>query len=209
VPDPIRRMTLTARKLAATAALIGVAAALLGAGTWSAFSGTTSNSGDSFAAGTVTITDDDSGAAMLALSDVRPTATDTSCIAVTYEGSLPASVRLYGTTTGTGFDPYIDVQVTRGTIASPSFDLCTGFTADSTDYIGAGAGVVYNGTLQGFPDSYSSGLVDPTSGSPESWTTNERHVYKIQVTVKSGLSSYNAAENKTATQAFEWEARNN
>jgi hypothetical protein len=64
--------------------------------------------------------------------------------------------------------------------------------------------VVYNGTLQGYADNYAGGLVDPTSGSPENWTTGEKHVYKIQVTLQNNA----AAAGKNATQDFTWEARN-
>ena len=69
---------------------------------------------------------------------------------------------------------------------------------DATNYIGAGAGVVYNGTLQGYADDYAGGLVDPPSGGPETWTTGEKHVYKIQVTLQNNA----AAAGKNATQDF-------
>jgi predicted ribosomally synthesized peptide with SipW-like signal peptide len=194
----------TARKLVSGAVVLALVAAVSGLGTWSVFSQTTSNSGNSFAAGTVAIGDNDAGAAMLSLSNARPGDSDTSCIVVTYTGSLSSSVQLFGTTTGTGLDPYLDLKVTRGTISLPTFDSCTGFTADSNDYIGAGAGVIYNGTLQGYPDSYASGIVDPLSGTPESWTNGEAHAYKLQVTVQDN----DAAIGKNATQTFTWEARN-
>lgn len=192
------------RRLAATALAVGLTGIVAGAGTWSAFYSVTSNAGSSFASGTVVLGDNDAGAAMLSLSNAQPGDTDTSCIVVTHTGSLASTVRLHGITTGTGLDAYLDLKLTRGTIASPSFDSCTGFSADATDYIGAGAGVVYNGTLQGFPDDYASGLADPSSGSPESWASDEAHAYKLQVTVQSN----SAAQGKDATQQFAWEARN-
>ena len=45
----------------------------------------------------------------------RPGNTDTGCIKVSYAGSLASEVRLYGTTSGTGLDAYLDLTVTRGT----------------------------------------------------------------------------------------------
>ena len=111
---------------------------------------------------------------------------------------------MYGATTGTGLDPYINLTVTRGTIASPSFDACTGFSADATDYIGSGAGVVYNGTLAGFPDAWTGGIVDAPSAT-ETWTTNEVHTYRFAWTV----ADNDLAQGKNATQTFTWEARNN
>lgn len=196
-----RRRILT--KVGLTMLVLGLVGTVAGIGTWSAFSATTGNAGNSFSAGTVTLGDDDAGTAMLSLATAKPGDSDTSCIVVTYTGSLAATVRLYGTTTGTGLDQYLDLTVTRGT-KSTAFDGCTDFTADATNYIGAGAGVVYNGTLQGFPDSYVAGQVDPTSGSPESWTNPESHAYRFVVTVQ----DVSAAQGLNATQTFTWEARN-
>jgi hypothetical protein len=173
------------------------------AGTLSAFSSITSNPGNAFASGTVILADNDPGTAMLALSGAKPGDSDTSCIRVSYTGTLPSTVRLYGTTTGTGLDPYLTLTVTRGT-ASAGFDNCTGFTADATNYLGSGVGVIYTGTLQAFADTYAAGLIDPTAATPESWTTNETHDYKFVVTVVDSDS----AQGKTATQTFTWEARN-
>jgi len=192
-------------KLLATLAMLALLGTVVSTGTWSAFSATTSNSGSSLAAAAVSISDNDAGAAMLLLAGAQPGARDTGCIQVTYNGSAAATVRLYGTTTGTGLDPYLDLVVTRGTISAGAFDSCASFTADSTVYItGQPAGVVYAGTLAGFPDDYTAGVVDPTASSPESWTSTEVHAYKFQLTV--GANS--AAQGKAVTQTFTWEARN-
>ena len=194
-----------AGKLALGAAVLLLLGSLVGVGTWSAFSSTTENPTNTFSAGTVTLTDNDSGSTMLGLTNAKPGDNDTSCITVSYSGSLPATVRLYGATTGTGLDQYTNLTVTRGTTTS-AFDNCTGFSADSTEYLGLGqgAGVVYNGTLQGFADTYAAGLVDPTSGTPETWTNPESHAYKLVVSVQ----DTNLAQGLNATQTFTWEARN-
>jgi len=194
----------TSKKLVLTALVLGLVGIIAGVGTWSAFTATTANAGNSFTSGSVILTDDDLGVAMLSLTNAKPADTDSSCINVTYTGTLPATVRMYGTTSGTGLDPYLNVTVTRGTIAVPAFDTCAGFVADLTNYTGAGAGVVYDGTLAAFPDSYAAGIVDPTSGSPESWTNPESHAYRITVTV----ADDDLAQGKNTTQTFTWEARN-
>jgi hypothetical protein len=185
---------------------ITVVAALAGAQTWAAFSATTASTADSFASGTVALADNDSGTATLSLSAALPGNSDSGCITVSYTGSLASAVRLYGTTIGTGLDAYLDLKVTRGgfSAAPPAFDSCTTFTADATNYIGSGSGVIYDGTLQGFPDDYAAGQVDPLAASPETWTTSETHVYKLQITLQNNPS----AQGKTATQTFTWEARN-
>jgi hypothetical protein len=194
------------RKLLASVAVLATAAALLAVlSTFSAFSGTTANSGNSAAAGTVTLTDNDSGAAMFSMSSLKPGDTDTRCLQVTYTGSLPSLVRLYGTTAGTGLDAYLDLTITRGTISSGSFSDCTNFSADATNYLGQGAGVVYNGTLAAFADDWTAGVADPRTASvPEAWTTGEVHAYKLQLTQQDN----NAAQGKAMTQTFTWEARN-
>ena len=87
---------------------------------YSAFSRSTANPGNSFAAGTVTVSDNDAGAAMLSLSSAQPGNSDTSCIRVLYGGSLDATIRLYATVSGS-LAPYLAVTVTRGTDASPAF----------------------------------------------------------------------------------------
>jgi hypothetical protein len=183
-----------------------IAFGLLGISTYvvyAAFSGTTANSSNSFAAGTVNISDNDSGSAMLSLSSAVPGSSDTACIKITYSGTLDANVRLYVTLTGT-LAPYLTLTVTRGTDSAPSFDSCTNFTADATNYIGAGSGVIYSGLLSAFPSTYAAGLVDPVSGSPETWTQTESHSYKFVVT----LNNDAAAQGLSSTASFTWEARN-
>jgi hypothetical protein len=187
-------------------AAVVLIATLAGAQTRAAFSATTVSAGDSFASGTVALADNDSGTAMLSLSAAVPGNSDSGCITVSYTGNLASAVRLYGTTTGTGLDAYLDLKVTRGGFsgAPPAFDSCATFTADATDYIGSGSGVIYDGTLQGFPDDYAAGRVDPLAAGPETWTTSEAHVYKLQITLQANPS----AQGKDATQTFTWEARN-
>ena len=174
--------------------------------TFAAYTATSGSTGDRVGAGSVKLSDNGNGSSLVSLSGAVPGDTTSACIKVTYDGSLPATVRLHGTTTGSGLDQYLDLKVTRGvyTPSDPAFKSCTNFQPDGTNYIGAGNGVIYNGTLQGFPDDYASGLVDPQSGSPESWTTAEAHVYRIDVTLQNNF----AAQNKDAAQTFRWEARN-
>lgn len=191
------------RKLLISLIVVGLLSTVTGVGTYAALSATTTNSGNAFSAGTVAIADNDADTAMLSLSSAGPGDSDTSCIRVTYSGSLDADVRVYGSSTGS-LPAYLTLTVTRGTDPSPSFDSCANFTADGTNYIGAGAGVVYSGLLSAFPGTYAAGIVDPTSGSPETWITNESHSYRFVVTVNND----NGAQGQSGTAAFTWEARN-
>ena len=184
------------RRLVIAAAVV---AAALGAGVaYGAFTAVASNPGNSVSAATVAIGDNDGDNAMLALTNATPGVPDTSCIRVTYTGSLNASVRLYGTVTGT-LAPHLLLTVTRGTDASPSFDSCSSFTPDATDHIGAGPGVVWTGVLSSFPSAWTGGIVDPGT-----WTTSTARSYRFVI---SSLDR-DAAEGLSATFAPSWEARN-
>lgn len=202
-PEAPRRRTNRARSVLLTALVLGILGTVAGVGSYSAFTATTTNTGNSFAAGSVAISDNDLNGFMLALTNAKPTDADTSCIRVTYTGSLSSSVRLYSTQTGT-LGQYLTLTVTRGTDSAPSFDSCATFTADATNYIAQGAGVIYSGNLSAFPATYAAGLVDPLAGTPESWATNETHSYRFVVTQQDN----NAAQGLTGTAGFTWEARN-
>jgi predicted ribosomally synthesized peptide with SipW-like signal peptide len=119
-PQAKKKSRRTGFKLALTLALMAVLGGAAGLGTWSAFSSTTENTGNTFAAGTVIISDNDGGGTspMLSFANASPGTSDTSCISVTYTGSLASSVRLFGTTGGTGLDQYLNLVVTRGSGAA-------------------------------------------------------------------------------------------
>ena len=79
------------RKTLLSLLLVGVVGTVASIGTYSAFSATTVNPGDSFAAGTVVISDNDANAAMYTITGAKPNDVVTRCIRVTYTGSLPAT----------------------------------------------------------------------------------------------------------------------
>jgi hypothetical protein len=183
--------------------LIGLIGLVAGLGTYPAFSSSATNPGDSFSAGTVTISDNDAGGALLSLSGAVPGDSDSGCIRVLYSGSLSSTVRVYGSSSGP-LAPYLTLTVTRGADPAPSFPSCSGFTPDATNYIGAGPGVIYSGPLTSFPGSAATGIQDPVAASPETWTTSEDHVYRFSVT----LINDPAARNKSGSATFTWQSRN-
>jgi Camelysin metallo-endopeptidase len=186
------------RKIVASLLVIGAASAIGGLGAYSAFTATTSNSGNTFAAGTVTITDNDAGAAMYSVSDKKPGDTFTQCIKVTYTGSLDSDVKLYTSSTIGSLGPYIDVQVRPGS-GNITFPGCTGFTPDAAD--------IYNDTLANFPTSYGSGILDAGPGSNTKWITSDAVVYRFTLTLQSAAPA-SAQGLTTGSHAFVWEARN-
>lgn len=187
-------------KLAATAAALLLSAAVWSAGTWSAFDRTASSPGNAVATGSVALSDNDGGAPLLSLTGARNGSSVTSCVKLTYGGTVPADVRVYGAVSGTGLDTYLTLTITRGTIAgTPAAKSCTGFSADATDYLGRGAGVIYSGNLSAFPTSAGTALVDPTSALDAQWNAGEAHAYKLTVTMNSASGA-----GKSATADFTW-----
>lgn len=165
--------------------------------TYAAFTAVVSNAGNSISSGTVELADNDGGSAMLALTSATPGSSDTSCIRVNYTGSLSSTVRLYGAVTG-ALASHVLLTVTRGTDSAPSFDSCANFTADATDHIGAGPGVIWTGLLSTFPTTWASGVVDPGT-----WSTSEAHSYRFVVSPVDRAT----AEGLSSTFAPSWEAR--
>ena len=190
-----------ARKLALSAVVLAAAVAVVGIGTYSAFSATTTNSGNAIAAGTVVLGDNDVNAAMYSVTNQKPGDTFQQCIKVDYTGSLSSTVKLYTASTIGALGPYIDLQIRTGS-GSPTFPGCTGFTPDGAD--------LYSGTLANFGSTYTSwanGLLDAGPGANTSWVNGNSVVYRFTLTLQA--SAPDAAQNTaTGSHAFTWEARN-
>src|SRR5688572_3519361 len=121
---------------------IGAAGALAGFGTFSAFSSSTENPGNQINSGTVALSDNDSGSALYDVDGAKAGDTVDECITVTYGGDLPADVKLYLPDAVGALAQYVNLTITPGTDASPSFGDCTGWSADGA--------AIYSDTLQAF-----------------------------------------------------------
>jgi len=186
-------------KWGAVPAAVALAGGLIWQSSYSAFSATTTNPGNSWAAGTVELTDDDSGAARFDVTGMTPGQTASKCIAVTSTGSSPATVKLYSANEvkTKALDTQIQLAITQGT--GGSFGDCTGFAPDAT------GSDVFDGTLAGFGEleTYSSGVGSwATAGD----TDGETKTYKITYTFDG--SADNAYQGGTAGVDFVWEAQN-
>lgn len=198
-----RPLASIAIKLAGTVSVLAGAALLAGAATWSNLNATATNPSNSFSTGTVALTSNSPGSAVLSLSAAKPGEASTGCIRITYTGTLPAELKLYGTGTGSGLNQYLQLVLTRGSFSgTPASGSCTGFTADTTNYISQGAGVIYSGTLAALPASAASALEDPTSASPATWNNQSTHGYQFQVTVLGNA----AAQGLNGQETFTFEA---
>jgi predicted ribosomally synthesized peptide with SipW-like signal peptide len=178
--------------------VIGTIGLVVGAGTFAAFSSTTGNNGNGFAAGTVVIADNDAGSAMWNVTNRVPGNTVTTCIRVTYSGSLAADARLYSPSAVDTVDQYLNLTVDKGSMpGATTFPNCTSFSSEST---------IYSGTVQGFKNannSYANGL-GAYPGAQTQWNTNDTLVYRFTVTLQNNYG----AQGLTSTTALTWEARN-
>ena len=185
-------------KLLLTFLVIGAVGAVAGLGAFSAFSSQTTNSGNSFAAGTVNLTDNDAGAAMYSVTNRKPGQQVQQCIKLTYDGTLPADVKLYTNSTINALGGYIDMTVEKGTATGATFPGCGTFTSEST---------IYTGTLGAFAtanNSYANG-VSAFPGSQTQWNQNDTLVYRFTLTLQ---DNNNAQGLTTGLHAFTWEAQN-
>lgn len=118
---------------AATPVAILVASALVWQSSYAAFTGTTRSSGNDWATGSVSLTDDDAGSARFQVANMTPGQTETKCIAVTANSSGPGVVKAYlvnPVTSPQGLENRVKMTVRAGT--GGTFADCTGFVANST-----------------------------------------------------------------------------
>ena len=196
-----RLSTAWTRALGISSAAVGVAAsaAVVWHSSYSAFSATTANGTNNWAAGSVILVDDDSSTVMFNASNLKPTSTGTKCIAVTSNGTLPSTVKLYGTsyTTTNALASSLNLTVTQGT--GGGFSSCTGFTP-----LGTGA-TVYNGTLAGFAAASTNFSNGQGSWAPTG-TPGEVRTFQFVWTLDPNMP--NSAQSGTAAIGFTWEAQN-
>ncbi|HSS32756.1 MAG TPA: TasA family protein [Solirubrobacterales bacterium] len=188
-------------KVLLTVLCVAALGSLAAMGVFGAFSATTTNAGNTITAGSVTIGDNDAGAAMYSLTNAKPGESVSKCIKVTYTGSIDSDVKLFTTSSIGTLGPYIELTITPGTQTTSTFPSCTGFTASG--------GAIYSGTLAAFgtgKNSYANGITtNPASASK--WTTNDAVVYQFTATLQS--SAPEAAQGLTTNaHTFTWEARN-
>ena len=193
-------MTL-ARKLLCSLLLLSVLAGLVGGGTFSNFQSDSSTDGSTYAAGTVAVSDNDSGQALYTLAGLEPGTVTERCITVTYEGTLDGEMRLYTDSALGALAPYLDLTITPGTqTGNPAPGSCANFAPDG--------GALFDGTLAGFGSAHggwSSGLADTGPGAATSWTAGSAVVYRLTLKVQ----DTDAAANKTTgAHRFVFEARN-
>jgi putative cofactor-binding repeat protein len=187
------------RNVLTTLLLLGVVGSVAGWGVYSAFTATTSNSGNTITAGTVSINQHAGSTTLYSASNQGPGATTVACVRVTYGGSLASSVKLYSSsvTNGTAFN----LQVERGSgLSSPDNTMnCAGFTSSST---------AYNGALGSFAGTYAGGVDGKAGGT--AWNTSDSVDYRFTMTVVDDPTpNAHTSALSSGAHSFTWEARNN
>ena len=170
---------------------------------YAAFSGTTTNGGNSWTAGTVKLTDAANGTAILNATALKPGSTGTACITLTYGGSLAAATKLYvasgdlTTTTGpNNLAQYLTLKVDEGTGTAPS---CSDFVSSANDYNPTNSTAETLSTFAGSATNFANGV-----GAWLPLANGATKDYKFTWTVQDN----NAAQGLNATVKFTWEAQN-
>jgi hypothetical protein len=179
--------------VAAPIAGLAVAVLLVWQASYAAFSVTTTNGANNWAAGTVALTDNDSNVALFNATKLRPGSTGSRCIVVTSTGTVPSTVKLYGAglATTNALSSSLSLQINQG----------SGTAADCTDFTSQGA--VYNNTLAAFTaTTFAGGYA--TSWAP-SGSGSESRTFQFVYTLDAAAP--NSTQGGTATVTFTWEAQ--
>jgi hypothetical protein len=208
-------MTRSHRTVALAVTAAGCAVAFSLQGTQAAFTATTSSVG-SFGAGTVAISDDDTGQNLFTVSNLAPGSTGSRCIAVTYTGSVANQVKLYvgpvvesngggGDVVNAVLDDHLTISVDYDTTSSvgwPTGTGCAGFVT---------AGNLYSGTLRAMAtahNDFSNGRqLSLASGAIAPWNpaTSEKRIFRFTYTLNSNAPD--TAQGDSVTATFNWEAQ--
>ena len=173
-------------------------------GSRAAFSGTTSNVGNTWASGTVALQDDSNGAARFSATGLVPNVVYKKCIVVTFKGNVSSTVKVYGTNhTGT-LGWYLNWKIEEGTGGTFGTADCNDatFTPDGAaiyDSVLADDGIHGSGSFMQ-KNSYDNGV-----GTWTPSTLNSTKVYRFTYSVQ----DTNSAQNRTGGVDLVWEARSN
>jgi hypothetical protein len=192
--------TRTREKVLLSILVVGLLSSLSALGVFGLFAAVTQSNGNEITTGTVSFTDNDSGAALYNAAGLKPGDSVTKCIKATYTGTLRADVRLYSASVPGPLAQYIDLTITQGTQASSTVPDCSGFQANG--------GAIFTGTLQSLEQtrgSYGAGITTaPVSKS--AWDSGDAVVYRVQAVLRSDMPD--SAQGATSgPHAFTWEAR--
>ena len=196
------------RKVLLTLLVVGILGSAAAYGTFSAFTATTVNAGNTFSAGSVKI-DDDSGATTAlypaSLGAQAPGVAVQKCLRVKYSGSLAATVKLFVSTGITNGDKYtLRVERSIGGTGLTTLDgtrSCAGFGTGGTV---TDAFAVAD--LNTFPSDYAASTVYGKAANA-TWAQNDWVDYRFTLTVKDDpTENAHLTGNTTGTFSVTWKA---
>lgn len=187
VPTRHTRRTVAIVSAAAVTALAMVFF-MISSVTGAAWTDSTDNTGNSWATGTVTLTDDDAGVAMFAATNMVPGSVVTNDITVTNGSTVPLDVRLYGA-------DLVD--------SDPSLAAHLNVTIGTTD----GGTDVFSGTLAALSTSHTAFA----NGTPvielAAANVGDTDVQQYWFSVELDDDAPSTLQAKTATISFVWEGQ--
>lgn len=130
---------------ATTPVAIVAAGAMVYQASYAAFTGQTRNSGNEWSTGSVSLTDDDNGQARFRVGNMLPGDTETKCVKVTANASVPSTVKgftINPVTSVQGLENRLMITIVAG--SGGTFADCTGFTPAND---GANGVIVANAPL--------------------------------------------------------------
>jgi hypothetical protein len=204
---------------AVTVAMLG-AGAMVWHGSYAAFSATAVNSGNTWTVGSVTIGSDRGSTAVFNIPAAKPdtaanlitlpgtgafspaggaTSGGSTCVKVTYTGTMTANVKLYATLSDTGLGQYLLMSIDSGTDTAPASDAtCATYTSTANVY---GPSPNSANKSNGLPTTYAA--------APALWSNvaqNAVRWYRISWLLPANVP--NAAQGLGVQITYTWEAQN-
>jgi hypothetical protein len=164
------------------------------------FTATTANPSNSFAAGAVALSDDDTGLALFSVTNLHPGDSGSRCLRVTYTGDIQAIVRFYTTAssyTGT-LGPYLTLTIEEGGAGTYANATCSNWTTGT---------VVYTGLLSAFAATYTN-YTTGAYNAGGAWTPTTNGQFKVyRFAYQLSASAPSSMQAASAGIGFTWEAQ--
>lgn len=156
-----------------------------------AFTGSTSNTGDSWTAGTVALTNNHA-AVLFSASNVVPGYTESHCITVTSTATVQTALQFYGVQkTDTGLASQLNLTVEAGSGGTDGTSACTGFTSAQS---------LYTGTLANLGSTNGTALTALNVTAPLGAGGSQQ----FMITATLPANTPDSAQGKSATMDFNW-----
>jgi hypothetical protein len=175
---------------AVTAAGLSAVTAIAVPHTLGFFDASTSNPGNSFAAGTLTMTNSNANSFIVKATNMKPgDPATTGSVTITNSGSLPATMTLSES----------NVTSTGGIAPIPG-NLANDLTLIVKDTSITGSPTVYTGAFSGLGTT----TLNPLTGTGQ-WPAGQAHTFSFSVTFPdAGNNSDNQYQGVTASAEFDW-----